>query len=111
MALTKTVEYDKIEIVGEHKHIQCRQATIVKEDGVELSRSFHRHTLSPSNCIENGADDEDGNFVGNGTFTHTDTDISGEPQEVQDICTAVWTDAVKAAWKTKQESAPEYEGL
>ena len=104
MALTKTVEYDKIEIVGEYKHIQCRQATIVKEDGVELSRSFHRHTLSPSNCIENGADDEDGNFVGNGTFTHTDTDISGEPQEVQDICAAVWSSAIKTAWKAKQEA-------
>ena len=76
MALTKTVKCDKIEIVGDFKAIQCRQATIVSEDGVELSRSFHHHVL------------------------HPDSDISGEPAETQAICTAVWTDAVKSAWAT-----------
>ena len=100
MALTKTIEYDKTEIVGDYKAIQCREATIVKEDGVELSRSFHRHVLHPSSCV---ADlDSDGNP--DGTFTHTDTDISGEPAETQAVCNAVWTDAVKAAWKSKGES-------
>ena len=94
MALTKEVQYDRTEIVGDYKAVQCREATIVKEDGVELSRSFHRHVLHPSSCAKN----EDG------TFTHTDTDISGEPQETQDVCTAVWTDAVKAAWKAKEEN-------
>ena len=94
MALTKTVEYDKIEVVGEHKAVQCRKATIIKEDGVELSRSFHRHALVPSLCDK----DADGNF------THTDTDISGESAEIQSICNAVWTDAVKAAFKTKCEA-------
>ena len=94
MALTKTIEYDKIEIVGEYKAIQCREATIIKENGVEISRSFHRHVLHPSSCGQN----EDG------SFTHTDTDISGEPAETQAVCAAVWTDAVKAAWKTKQEA-------
>ena len=79
MALTKEVVYDKVEIVGEYKAVQCREATIVKEDGVELSRSFHRHVL------------------------HPDDDISGEPQETQDVCNAVWTDEVKAAWATFQE--------
>ena len=74
MALTKEVKYDKIEVVGDSKHVQLRQATIVSEDGVELSRSFHRHVL------------------------HPDSDISGEPQEVQDICAAVWSDEVKQAW-------------
>ena len=78
MALTKEVKYDKIEIVGEHKAVQCRQATIIKEDGVELSRSFHRHVL------------------------HPDSDISGEPQEVQDVCNAVWSDEVKQAWSDFQ---------
>jgi hypothetical protein len=78
MALTKTVKCDKIEIVGDFKAIQCRQATIVSEDGVELSRSFHRHVL------------------------HPDSDISGEPAETQAICTAVWTDEVKSAWATFQ---------
>ena len=82
MALTKEVKYDQIEIVGEHKAVQCRQATIVSEDGKELSRSFHRKVL------------------------HPDMDVSGEPQEVQDICTAVWTDEVKQAWADFQaESA------
>ena len=94
MALTKEVVYDKIEIVGEYKAVQCREATIIKEDGVELSRSFHRHVLEPSFCRKN----EDG------SFTHTDTDISGEPAETQAVCAAVWTDAVKAAWKTWGES-------
>ena len=94
MALTKEVIYDKTEVLGEYKQVQCREATIVKEDGVELSRSFHRHVLEPSSCAKN----EDG------TFTHTDTDISGEPQETQDVCAAVWTDAAKAAWKTKCEA-------
>ena len=78
MALTKEVKYDKIEVVGDYKAIQCRQATIFSEDGVKLSRSFHRHVL------------------------HPDSDISGEPQEIQDICNAVWTDAVKSAWATFQ---------
>tara|TARA_R110000782_G_scaffold202369_1_gene290937 strand:+ start:175 stop:486 length:312 start_codon:yes stop_codon:yes gene_type:complete len=100
MAITKTVVYDKTEIVGDYKAIQCREATIIREDGVELSRSFNRHVLHPSSCEADR--DSDGEL--DGTFTHTDTDISGEPQETQDVCAAVWTDAVKAAWKTKQEA-------
>ena len=87
MALTKEVVYDKVEIVGKYKAVQCREATIVKEDGVELSRSFHRHVL------------------------HPDSDISGEPQEVQDICAAVWSDEVKQAWSDFQdEQAAEMGG-
>ena len=95
MALTKEVVYDKVEVVGEYKTIQCREATIVSEDGVELSRSYNRHFLNPSTCVKN----EDG------SFTHVDTDISDEPQETQDICAAVWTSAVKAAWKTYGEES------
>ena len=84
MALTKEVKIDKLEIVGDFKHVQCREATVVSEDGVELSRSFHRHVLQP------------------------DSDISGEPQETQDICNAVWTDEVKTAWTAKlAEDNPE----
>ena len=90
MAFTKEVVYDRTEIVGVYKAVDCREATIVKEDGVEINRSFMRHILRSSSCVKN----EDG------TFTHTDTDISGEPQETQDVCNAVWTDAVKAAYKT-----------
>jgi hypothetical protein len=80
MALTKEVVYDKTEIVGEYKHVQCREATIIKENGKEISRSFKRHVLSP------------------------DADISGEPTETQAVCNTVWTDEVKAAWKAYQDS-------
>ena len=80
MALSKEVKIDKLEIVGDFKHVQCREATVVSEDGVELSRSFHRHVLQP------------------------DSDISGEPQETQDVCNAVWTDEVKSAWTAFQEA-------
>ncbi len=95
MAITKTLEEDKIEIVGEHKTIQVRTASVIKEDGVELTRSFGRHTLECVSSVKN-ADD---------SWTHTDTDVSGESSEVQGIATAVWTDSVKAAKKTANEAA------
>ena len=74
MALTKEQKVDKIEIVGDYKHVQVRTATIVSEDGVELSRSFHRHVVSPLD------------------------DTSGESAEVQAISAAVHTQAVKDAY-------------
>ena len=80
MSLEKTIKIDQIEIVGDYKAIQVRQATVVTDDGVELSRSFHRHVLS---C---------------------DADISGEDEEVQAVCNAVWTDEVKAAYQTFLDS-------
>mgnify|MGYP003139744252 CR=1 FL=1 len=83
MAITKEIEYDKIEVVGQYKAVQCRRATVIKEDSKELTRTFFRYVL------------------------HPDSDISGETQEIQDICGAVWTDEVKQAWAAKQaESAP-----
>ena len=87
MALTKTTEEDKIEITTEFKHVQIRTATVIKEDGVELSRSFHRKV------IHSGYVDMDvsGNWV--------DTDISSESTEVKAIAAAVWTQSVKDAWK------------
>jgi len=78
MALEKETKQDKIEVVGDYRAVQVRTATVVKEDGVELSRSFHRHVL------------------------HPDDDISGESSEVQGICNSVWTDDVKSAWAEKQ---------
>ena len=78
MALEKEVRCDKYEVVGRFKHIQCRTATIVKEDGVELSRSFNRRVLTP------------------------DADISGESDEIKGMASALWTDEVKAAWAAKQ---------
>jgi len=95
MAITKETVEDKIEIVGDYKAIQVRTATVIKEDGVELSRSFHRHALTCVNSVKNA----------DNTWTHTDTDISGESAEVQAIAAAVWTDAVKAAARTANEAA------
>ena len=84
MALTETQENDKIEIVGKW-NIQVRNATIIKKDGVELTRSFHRKVLTP------GTLDASDNLV--------DTDISGEDADVQAICNAAWTTQVKADYK------------
>ena len=88
MALTERFENDKIEVVGQYKTVQVRRATVIERDGVEINRSFHRHALQPGTVAE-------------GTSTLTDTDISGEDADVQAICTAAWTDAVKEAWRVK----------
>ena len=85
MAITKETQIGKIEVVGKYKSVQVRTDTVVIEDGVELTRKYHRHALS---C---GTLDDSDNLV--------DTDISGEHAEVQAICNAVWTDAVKLAYK------------
>ena len=87
MAITKTTEIAKIEVVGEYKAVQVATDTVIKEDGTELSRGRHRHVLSA------GTIDADEAWV--------DTDISGEATEVQAVANAVWTDAVKTAWKNK----------
>tara|TARA_R110002153_G_C13039922_1_gene469739 strand:+ start:129 stop:380 length:252 start_codon:yes stop_codon:yes gene_type:complete len=76
MALTESKVEDKIEIVGEYKHVQVRTATVIKKDGVELTRSFARHVLAPN------------------------ADITGESTEVKAICAAVHTQAVKDAYAT-----------
>ena len=94
MALTKEIVEDKIEIVGEHKNIQIRTATIIKEDGVQISESFHRRILE---CVESVKNED------TDTWTHTDTDVSSESSEVQGIAAAVWTDSVKAAYKAAKE--------
>ena len=87
MALSESIEYDKIEVVGQYKAVQVREATVIKKDGKELTRSFRRYVLQ---C---GALDESDNLV--------DTDLSGQPAEVSAICTAAWTTDIKAAWKAK----------
>ena len=88
MALTERNENDKIEVVGQYKAVQVRRATVIERDGAEISRTFQRHVLQPGTVAE-------------GTSTLTDTDISGEDASVQAICNAVWTDAVKEAWRVK----------
>ena len=76
MAITKETQIGKIEVVGQYKSVQVRTDTVVMEDGTELSRKYHRHALSP------------------------DANISAEHTEVQAVCNAVWTDAVKSAYET-----------
>ena len=94
MAITKTTVEDKIEVVGDYKSIQVRTATVIKEDGKELTRSFERKVLE---CVASSYDGS--------SWTHTDTDVSGESTEVQGIATAVWTTTIKNAKKTANESA------
>ena len=83
MAITKETQITKIEVVGEYKAVQIATDTVIKEDGVELSRSRHRKVV------------------------HPDQDISSEDAEVQAVCNAVWTDEVKASWNTFQTSQSE----
>ena len=88
MAITKDVVADKIEVL-EKGQVQVRTATVIKEDGIELTRTFHRHVVEPS-------DKSSGSWV--------DTDISGEDTRVQDICVAAWTPEVKVAYQTWQDA-------
>ena len=85
MALSESIEYDKIEVVGPYKILQVRKATVIKKDDVELTRSYFRYTLNA------GYLDASDNLV--------NTDISSEPAEVQAVCNAVWTTDIKAAYK------------
>jgi len=80
MALTQETAQDKIEIVGDYKILSVRTATVIKKDGTEISRSYHRHTVAPN------------------------AEISGESAEVQAICNAVHTDAIKTAYATHLEN-------
>jgi hypothetical protein len=91
MAITKETEISKIEIVN-NCIIQVRTDTIIKEDGVEISRNMHRHSLVP--CGHDGT--EDWNWI--------DTDVSGEDLQVQAVANAVWTNDVKTAYKAKIEA-------
>tara|TARA_R100001480_G_scaffold75462_1_gene85871 strand:+ start:691 stop:981 length:291 start_codon:yes stop_codon:yes gene_type:complete len=87
MALTESIEYDKIEVVGTYKAVQVRKATVIKKDDTEMARSFERYVLQA------GTLDGSDNLV--------DTDLSAQPAEVSAICNAAWTNDVKAAWKAK----------
>ena len=87
MALTERCENDKIEVVGQYKAVQVRCATVIEKDGVELTRSFHRHVLHPGTLDENDA--------------LVDTDLSDQDADVAAIATAAWTAEVKEAWRLK----------
>ena len=92
MALSESIEYDKIEVVGQYKHVQVRKATVIKKDGTELTRSYERFVLDP------GTLDGSDNLVANPLSKEPDgtTDIA---DEVKSVCNAVWTTSVKNAWK------------
>ena len=94
MALSESIEYDKIEIVGQYRQLQVRKATVIKKDGNELTRSFERFVLHP------GTLDASDNLVDNPLSKEPDgtTDIA---DEVKAVCNAVWTSTIKDAWKAK----------
>ena len=81
MALAESIEYDKIEVVGQYKAVQVRKATVIKKNDKELTRSFERYVLTP------------------------DSDMTGQPNEIAAICNAVWTQEVKDAWTAYQASS------
>ena len=88
MALTKEFEYD-CEVRGPYKAVQVRVTTIIKDGSDEISRTYHRHVLQ---CRTKSGD------------TWGDTDISGEPQEIQNVCNAVWTASIKSSFETFMDS-------
>ena len=94
MALTESIQYDKIEIVTEYRHVQVRKATVIKKDGVELTRSFERYVLQ---C---GTLDTSDNLVNNPLDKESDG-VTAIPDDIKAICSAVWTTSVKDAWKAK----------
>ena len=94
MALTESIEYDKIEVVGQYKHVQVRKATVIKKDGTELTRSFERFVLDPGNL------DESDNLVDNPLDKESDG-VTAIADEVKAIALAAWTTSVKNAWKAK----------
>lgn len=83
MSLTEETIQDKIEIVGDYKHVQVRTAVVIKKDGTEISRSFSRHVIAPNISAD---------------------DLAKESTEVQSICNIVFTDTIKANYKTYLES-------
>tara|TARA_R100000234_G_scaffold115279_1_gene91135 strand:- start:105 stop:410 length:306 start_codon:yes stop_codon:yes gene_type:complete len=97
VAITKTTEVPKIEVVGTW-NIQVATDTVIKEDDTEISRSRHRHVLQPFSSEYVVESD------GSKTWTHTATDISGEDSAVQAIANAAWTDTVKTNYKTFVET-------
>ena len=94
MALTESIEYDKIEVVGTYKIVQVRKATVIKKDGTELTRSFNRFALNP------GTLDASDNLVDNPLDKEPDG-TTAIADEVKAVCNAVWTTSVKDAWKAK----------
>ena len=96
MALVESTEIDKIEVVGPHKAVQVRKALVVKKDGVEIARSLIRYSLTPGQL--KGTTNADGSPASDAQ-DFVDNDISAEPEEVRNICNAIWTQSVKDSFK------------
>ena len=94
MALTESIEYDKIEVIGQYKAVHVRKATVIKKDDVELTRSFERFVLQ---C---GTIDASNNFVDNPLDKEPDG-VTNIADDIKAICTAVWSTTIKDAWKAK----------
>ena len=94
MALSESIEYDKIEVVGQYKHVQVRKATVIKKDDTELTRSFERFVLDP------GTLDASDNLVDN-PLTKEPDGVTAIADEVKAVCNAVWTTTIKDSWKAK----------
>ena len=92
MALTESIEYDKIEVVGEYAVVQVRKKNIVKKDDVEIASSFQRYTLDV------GTLDDSDNLVDNPLDKEPDG-VTAIPDKVKNICNSVWTTEIKAAYK------------
>ena len=94
MALSESIEYDKIEVVGQYKNVQVRKATVIKRDDTEITRSFERFVLSPGTLAASD------NLVDNPLDKEPDG-VTAIADEVKTVCNAVWTTSVKDAWKAK----------
>ena len=94
MALSESIEYDKIEVVGQYKAVQVRKATVIKKDDAEISRTFERFELHP------GTLDASDNLIDNPLDKEPDN-TTAIADEVKSVCNAVWTTSVKDAWKAK----------
>ena len=94
MALSESIEYDKIEVVGQYKLIHVRKASVIKKDDKELTRSFERFVLNPGTLNES-------DILIDNPLTKEPDGVTDIADEVKAVCNAVWTTAIKNAWKAK----------
>ena len=106
MALTESLEYDQLTVVGDCKHIQVRKATVIKKDGVVISRSYERYSLDCGKLKGGVKDDgvtpaDDAQDLVDNPLDKEPDGVTAIPDEIKSICNLLWTDSVKAAWRTK----------
>ncbi len=106
MAITKTISYDKKEIIGDYAQLQIRKASIIKEDGKILAKSFERYVLDPGTLkggfkADGTTPAEDANDLVENPLDKEPDGVTAIPQEIKDICAVIWTTSIKNAWKAK----------